>query len=229
MKHILLRVVCMLCANIALAGPAFLEHTNTTKVQSQDKVPFRPILIDQQYISEQSIQFISKEISFVRVVEEASKFWQTDTERTKRWEPRVKKYFNHATYSKYELKNVNRKFNLVHSQSDINKLISIITSESIAEFSKEIAVMGCIWVIMGIIVLGTKGKFFVLDIILTTCICVWFGLKNQMIKDNLEDFIVLKNDRLSEMVSGRVPILNSNSKNEFKLSKELSGFIHFLE
>ncbi|MFB9052323.1 hypothetical protein ACFFVB_04455 [Formosa undariae] len=227
MKHILLCVVCLLCVNISTAKPVLLNNTNTTVVKDQGNNQFKPILIDRQYISEQSLQFINQEISFVRVLEEASKFWQSDAKRSERWEPRVEKYINDLTYSNYEITKVKQKLNLEQSSSDIDKLIGIITSESIAEFSREIAFMGFAWVLMAVIVLCTKGKFFVFDIVLTTFICVWFGLKNQIIKDNLEDFTVLKNERLIEMASGNKQ--NSKSQKGFKSSKELSGIIHFLE
>ncbi|MDW5288587.1 hypothetical protein [Formosa sp. PL04] len=215
MKHILLCICCLLCCNMFSVQAATLNNTNTTVIKDRDKNQFNPILIDRQYISEQSQQFINQEISFVRVLEEASKFWQSDETRIERWEPRVEKYFNASTFSNYENEHIKKQLNAEQSQTDLNKIVNIITTESIAEYTTEVAILGLIWMLMGAVVVYTKGRLFVLDVVLTTVICVWFGLKNQMIKDNLEDFLVLKNTRLSEMVDGT----NNNKINPMSYDK----------
>ena len=226
MKHILLCIVCFLCNNIIIAKPAIVKNTNTTVITDHDKSQFNPILIDRNYISEQSIQFINKEISFVRVLEEASKFWQSDKKRIERWEPRVEKYFNDTSFSNYENKNLKEELYIEQYQSDLIKVVNIIAKESISEFTTEIAFFGFIWLLMGAAVVYSKGKYFVLDVMLTTVIFVWFGLKNQMIKDNLEDFLVLENSRLSEMVYG----INGENNNQatYDLPKNID-VISFLE
>ncbi|WP_159023477.1 hypothetical protein [Formosa sp. L2A11] len=202
------------------------ESISSDSVHDYNKNQLFPIVLDRDYLSEQSRQFINEEMSFVRVCEEASKFWQSEDTRTKRWELRVQKYFNVSTYSKYDDSHILKELNVKDSQSDLNKMVSIIASESINEFTSELAILLCLWFFMGVAVVLNKGKFFIGDILLTSLICIWFGIKNQVIKDNLEDFLVFENTRLTEIVAG-VKMHKNDPKPSFLKSK--LNAIHFLE
>ncbi|CDF78955.1 hypothetical protein BN863_12430 [Formosa agariphila KMM 3901] len=220
MKHILLCVLCLFCINFSHAKSTY-SFSNNSPAEKQ----FNPILIESDYLSEQSQKFIKEEINFVRVCEEATKFWQSDETREARWEPRVEKYFNTSSYATFEKKSIREQLSIQQSQSDLDKIINIVTQESVSEFTTELTLFGFSLFLMGGIVVYTKGKYIAVNVLLTTVICVWFSLKSQIIKDNLEDFLILKNTRLTEKVYG----INSNIQKtkSLRIPKDLESLLVF--
>ncbi|PNW26592.1 hypothetical protein [Formosa algae] len=226
MKHIIVYIVCFLTLQLGFANPILIEIEPPTISKDFGNNQLTPLHLNRDYLSEQSRQFINQEISFIRVFEEATKFWQSDKTRAKRWEPRVKKYFNENTYSTFKDVQTSKTLEPEVLQTDLDKMVDFITIESINEYSKELALLMFLWFFISIAALYKKGNFVMSDIVLTSLICIWFSVKNQMIKDNMEDLLVFKNNRLTEFVSGVHKQQNHQKTPHF--SKYLNA-IFFLE